>query len=603
MARKVSTRRSLSQVIYKHTPQSLISLEESGVYGIVKEIKADPDDDVNKDILLRRLLKFLQKWSEDSGGRIKGFDPDMRPESLIALRPGHTDPEFPSIFCDVFPPAFQCVKSDCKVYADSYASDFDGSCKRCGGSLKQIKYVWYHQCGKLYPFGPIKDKKCPTHGRTALYLYDTGRFSTSSWRCRACSYNSSLGMIPCSDEQCRSNIPQPGENRFMKGSVWNDSWVYYTQQLSFVNLSGHEIDKIVSHPDAKQLLIDSLVGRIPAGSGHLSDHANLQVNCQNCDAELSFSAKFCTECGFKQDTVEDSKTTSDGAEPVVISADDDLATFASLRDLERTVSIRDTIRHTSPKELLLTDLSEQLKNIGLSDILLINDFPLANAAIGYSRLKSGPPAWLNSFPIPSDQASRIPLYTNCVTSEAIMVQLSPLQVIKWVVENDLINGDEKTTVSSFNETEATLWLTDLISKIDPDTNEIKLREALRSLLHSYSHQFLQLIGTVSGLESSSLGELLLTEAMSFIIYSGDSDIGGLSATFSQSLNMLTSELKDFLRTCKFDPSCSRDDHGVCAGCLYIARGCSDFNENLSRAYLFGGNAGYNEVKSGFLDLY
>src|SRR3990167_2938382 len=358
MARKVSTRRSLSQVIYKHTPQSLISLEESGVYGIVKEIKADPDDDVNKDILLRRLLKFLQKWSEDSGGRIKGFDPDMRPESLIALRPGHTDPEFPSIFCDVFPPAFQCVKSDCKVYADSYASDFDGSCKRCGGSLKQIKYVWYHQCGKLYPFGPIKDKKCPTHGRTALYLYDTGRFSTSSWRCRACSYNSSLGMIPCSDEQCRSNIPQPGENRFMKGSVWNDSWVYYTQQLSFVNLSGHEIDKIVSHPDAKQLLIDSLVGRIPAGSGHLSDHANLQVNCQNCDAELSFSAKFCTECGFKQDTVEDSKTTSDGAEPVVISADDDLATFASLRDLERTVSIRDTIRHTSPKELLLTDLSE-----------------------------------------------------------------------------------------------------------------------------------------------------------------------------------------------------------------------------------------------------
>lgn len=603
MTRKVSTRRSLSQIIYRHTPQSLISLEESGVYGIVKDIKAEPDSDVNKDILQRRLSKFLQKWNEDSGGRIKGFDPDMRPESLIALHPGHTDPEFPSIFCEVFPPAFQCVKNDCKVYADSYASDFEGSCKRCGGSLKQIKYVWYHQCGKLYPFGPLKDKRCPTHDRKALYLYDTGRFSTSSWRCRDCSYNSSLGMIPCSDEQCRSKTPQPGENRFMRGSVWNDSWVYYTQQLSFVNLSGDEINKIVSHPDVKQLLIDSLVGRIPAGSGHLSDHANMKVNCQNCNAELSFSAKFCTECGFKQTTVEKSENTEVSDEPIPITADDDLATFASLRDLERTVSIRDSVRHAGPEEILMSELPAQLSGIGLSDILLINDFPLANAAIGYSRLKSGPPAWLNSFPVQNDEASKTPLYTNCVTSEAMMFQLSPLKIVQWITANDLVKDPEKQILSSFNDAEATLWLTDLLSKGDPDSEEETLRDELHSLLHTYSHQVLQLIGTVSGLESSSLGELLLTEAMSFIIYSGDSDIGGLSATFSQSLNMLTIELKNFLRTCKFDPSCSRDDHGVCAGCLYVARGCGDFNENLSRAYLFGGKTEHGSIKTGFLDIY
>lgn len=601
MALKVSTRRSLSQIIYRHTPQSLISLEESGVYGMVKEIRAEPDDDVNKDILLRRLLNFVQKWSEDSGGRIKGFDPDMSLDSLVALRPGHSDPEFPSVFCEIFPPAFQCVKSDCKVYADSYSNDFNGVCKRCGGSLKQIKYVWYHQCGKLFPFGPLKDKKCPTHGRAALYLNDTGRFSSSSWRCRDCSYNASLGMIPCSDEQCKSNTPQPGENRFMSGSVWNDPWVYYTQQLSFVNLSGHEIDKIVNHPDAKQLLMDSLTGRIPAGGSHLSDHANLKVNCQNCNAELPFSAKFCTECGFKQATVEKPEIAND-EKPESISVDDDLATFASLRDLERTVSIRDSIRHTSPQETHMAELSEQIKSIGLSDILLINDLPLANVAIGYSRLKSGPPAWLNSFPVQNDQVSKTPLYTNCVTSEALMVQLSPTEVVEWIVRNDLIDESRKAEITPLDDAEATLWLTELLSKDDPDDEEARLCSALRSLLHTYAHQFLQLIGAVSGLESSSLGELLLVEAMSFIIYSGDSDIGGLSATFSQSLDMLTSELKDFLRICKFDPSCSKDDHGVCVGCLYVARGCGEFNENLSRAYLFGGDTGHSVIKSGFLDL-
>lgn len=603
MAYKVTTKRSLSQVIYKHTPESLISLEAFGVYGIVKDIKASIDDDVNKDILLRKISKFIQKWSEDSGGRIKGFDPNMHPESFVALRPGHIDPEYASIFCEVFPPAFQCTKSDCRLYSNSYDSDFNGICKRCGGSLMQIKYVWFHQCGRLSHFGPLKDKTCPTHGRASLYLEDRGSFSTSSWCCRDCSYNATLGMIPCSDEQCKNNTPQPGENRFMRGSVWNDPWVYYTQQLSFVNLSGHEIDKIVAHPNAKQLLMDSLAGRIPAGSSHLSDHGTLKVNCQNCNAELSFSAKFCTECGFKQATVQEGNPANENPEAQTISTDDDIATFASLRDLERTVSIRDSIHRAQPHEVNIIQLEEQMKNVGLSDILLINDFPLANAAIGYSRLKSSPPAWLNSFPAQTDHASKVPIYTNCVTSEAIMVQLSPTKILEWISANGLGAASEQPKLLTLDNAEATLWLSDLLSKNDPDGDEITLRNTLRNLLHTYSHQFLQLIGAVSGLESSSLGELLLPEAMSFIIYSGDSDIGGLSATFLQSLNMLTNELQDFLRVCKFDPSCSRDDHGVCAGCLYVVRGCSDFNENLSRAYLFGGDTEYNSIKSGFLDLH
>lgn len=602
MPLKTTTRRSLSQIIFRHTPESLISLEEYNVFGCVKDIKAEPDTDVNKEILLRKILRYADVWRESSSGRVKGFEPDLRLESIIALRPGHSDPEYPAVFCDIFPPAFQCTRKNCGIYAGFYnTSDFTGTCKQCGGSLRQIKYVWFHPCGRIFPFGPLKDKKCPQHGRDHLFLKDSGRFATSRWQCRKCSYDASLGMIPCSDEQCKTR-QTPEESRFMKGSVWNDSWVYYTQQLSFVNLSGSEIDKIIKSPNARQLLLDSLVGRVPAGSSHLGDKADISVKCQKCNAEVPFAAKFCPECGAKQATTSGAQSSNESTESP-ITADSDLATFASLRDLERTVSIRDSIRH-DPNDEKMSALAKQLERNGLSDILLINDFPLTSAAIGYSRFKSSPPAWLNSFPASESMGSKLPVYTNCITSEAWMVQLSARKALDWLELNKLVSDDIKSQTKGLDEAEATIWLTQLLSKESPTDVEARISSLLYDLLHSYSHQVLQLLGTVSGLDAASLGEMLIPQAMSFIIYSGDTDIGGLSASFSQNLSLITQELSDFLRVCKFDPSCLRDDGGVCAGCLYVSRGCSDFNERLSRACLFGGLVGAEktQISTGFLDI-
>jgi hypothetical protein len=89
------------------------------------------------------------------------------------------------------------------------------------------------------------------------------------------------------------------------------------------------------------------------------------------------------------------------------------------------------------------------------------------------------------------------------------------------------------------------------------------------------------------LEASSLGELIMTDALAFAIYAGDSELGALTAAFDQMLDVVMDGMTDF-NSCRFDPSCRDDDRGACVGCIQMPRGCPWFNESLSRAYLFGG---------------
>jgi hypothetical protein len=50
MQAQTNTKRALSQVIFRHTPGSLIALDDFNVYARVREIKGEPDTEVNKDL-------------------------------------------------------------------------------------------------------------------------------------------------------------------------------------------------------------------------------------------------------------------------------------------------------------------------------------------------------------------------------------------------------------------------------------------------------------------------------------------------------------------------------------------------------------------------
>jgi hypothetical protein len=392
-----------------------------------------------------------------------------------------------------------------------------------------------------------------------------------------------------------------------RGSIWNDSWVFYSQTVSFVNLESSENNDLLNSPEAKRLVIDSITGRFQAGGARIAKRVNDKIRCKKCSQEINRSSKFCPNCGEKQPLLEDLILENSIPESVTLSPDNDLVTYATLRDLERTLSAKDLGDNNSKSRpsVSIRSAIPKLRIAGIEDVMLIQDFPLTTAAIGFSRHRSGPPAWLNSFPATKSTGTKVPVYTNCTTSEAWMIKLSALQIIKWLQVNSLVSEEFLKDAAIGSEEEAIIWLVHIMASETKSDDERILDEWVYSLLHSYSHLTLQLLGVSSGLDASSLGEMLLPEALSFIIYAGEGDVGGLSATFNQGLGLIADDLADFVRVCKFDPSCQTDDSGVCVGCLYTARGCVNFNNDLSRSYLYGGQITQNEltqnIKLGYLD--
>ena len=606
-----STRRSIGQVIFRHTPGSLISIEEWGVYGRVAAIKGSPDTDVDKNILCKKVRWFVSKWKEESEGKVRGYDVDvMEPDSLVAIRPEG------KVLWDFIPKMLlECTNSQCKIIVSSDDSSFSGQCPRCQSKLKQFRYVWFHNCGILLPFLPITQVNCPKHGRKYLYLNDTGRFRSSTWRCRECTYERGLGMLPCIDEVCRKN--RQGKGDYLRGSVWNDPWVYFTQVVTFVNLKDSQIRPVIESSLKEELLLSAYTGSIKAGENNLTIKAVNdgieKVNCVKCGKAIPVTAKFCSECGTPQPLAANinQENKKQLLPDSLITEDSELATFAILRDLQRTLSLKDEKRrHEEDKNVekaqSLLASQESFARIGVNDVLMINDFPLTYAAVGYTRFQSKPPNWLRAFPPLNSSDTKIPIYTNCITTEAWMIQLSAHYILEWLETNGLLNDlTQKPNVKGMDESDSKIWLISFLANESEDKKTLQLQHTIHELIHSLSHIFLQSLAIESGLDIASFGELLLPNVLSFIIYAGESDVGGLSASFNQGLSQIVDSVSEQMRSCKFDPSCSEDDDGACVGCLHLPRGCVEFNEKLSRAYAFGGKTKSLNVKDilvGFLDL-
>lgn len=223
--------------------------------------------------------------------------------------------------------------------------------------------------------------------------------------------------------------------------------------------------------------------------------------------------------------------------------------------------------------------------LGISEIRVVNDFPIALCAFGFTRVSRSPSASVLR-PFPPDEDGRFPLYVLPVETEGIWFQLSPVRVYNWLVQNGLLDGSEITDSSeawaNLYSNVPSLWQT-IINEESPE------RAAIRTLLHTLSHILLGRIEW-SGFASSSVGEYLLPGALSFVLYINryaGSKIGGLTTLFEQRLDTWLWDAVQAGQECVYDPLCS-DEGGSCVGCLHREYNCPLFNRELSRSMLYGG---------------
>ncbi len=225
--------------------------------------------------------------------------------------------------------------------------------------------------------------------------------------------------------------------------------------------------------------------------------------------------------------------------------------------------------------------------MGIQAIRVINDFPLALCAFGYTRI-SRDPARTVLTPFPADDRGKIPLFTMSSETEALWFQLDPVQAVAWLIDNGLAGGLKPDAAES-----AWAWLYAKVPGIQEASYQPSHGDpaavALRTLLHTLSHIFLHRIEW-SGFAPSSVGEYLVPGSLSFILYANryaETKIGGLTTLFEQRLKTWLLDALQSSHECIYDPICT-DEGGSCSGCTHREHNCIMFNRELSRATVYGG---------------
>jgi hypothetical protein len=366
--------------------------------------------------------------------------------------------------------------------------------------------------------------------------------------------------------------------------------VHYGQTVVFINLDERQADQFLSTPRGRSLIQLGVLGEMPAGRRRLlRSLQDVGESCPSCGQTVLAGAHFCSHCGSRLPDELFRAEMTHGAQ-LPLQSESGRCAWSLLRDFEASRSLRDDVAElptNGATDQALASAVGPIAAAGIFDVVLVTDFPLTTAAIGYTRDRSGPPAWLRAF---DRIEEKTPIYTQTIQTEAWLVQIRGIALRSWIVANQIEPFASELPNADQGESAVKEWFVDRLARSNdhPSPDDLRLERIIAALLHSLSHVTLLSLASHAGLEASSLGELLLTDALGFAIYAGDSDLGALTAAFEQLVGpVFVDAVRDYAN-CRFDPACSHDDGGSCVGCIQLYRGCQWFNEDLSRAYLYGG---------------
>lgn len=161
-------------------------------------------------------------------------------------------------------------------------------------------------------------------------------------------------------------------------------------------------------------------------------------------------------------------------------------------------------------------------------------------------------------------------------TEGIFFRLDPIEVCKWLLNNNLISKKPDSEFSARN----------ILRHLDCSSEAY---DAVKTLIHTFSHILIKQSSVYTGLDEGTCSELVFPSDASFLIYSTSNvNIGGFEYAFRYSIPNWFSRISNAAEDCTFDPTCMKEG-GKCFSCLYVAEHvCCNFNKNLSRQTLIGG---------------
>jgi hypothetical protein len=599
------------QVLFHFLPGKTFDWQDGIAICKVSEIEGKENTSLSKKYILQEVKRLVHGWPQDR----RRFFPDLDNEdSYILLEPKR-------VISEIFPLVFEC--SHCHRITQFFdTTDFrrQGNtvkCRHCQGTLIQIHHVLIHECGEI---APLSIPSCPTHGRTHIRLDDRASqtYSNFRWVCRACG-DRVLNVPLQRTCGCSYNLPK----KIMRPVVHRASTAYFPWNVTVVNIPGGNLVELQTDESYPKLLLAAHIQLFDHPTKKIAEFATDQNGLQSeqslADLERMLMglpedrrAMFLSQIDKMKEEIRERGESERkriinevdqirGGHEIAEEAVKELIEFVYARESYKTVTFDKLVSIFSqryPQELPKIEKykSETIK-MGFSDVQLVENFPIANVMVGYTRLeRDKEKSVLRSFPMFN---TKQPLYVNSLETEAVIFSLDPIRVLAWLEKNQIelnFSGNrDRKTVSA--------WFVDNIREVDRfgEINDSSpLTEYVIGLLHTMSHVLIRQAAVLSGFERNSLSEYLFPKMLSFAVYANSlqaATMGGLHSLYEQNFDQWLREALLQGQTCIYDPVCI-EKIGACHSCLHLAEtSCRHANRVLSRKWLFGGKDDYwgNEI--------
>ena len=600
--------RSRVTVEYGYLPGQVFEHERDGVYCVVRDISGRPPD-IPVEQVLEALDLQLSRWRE-AGGDAQGFPANLleHADSFRLVRPEW-------VKWDVWPARLFC--SDCgHVLLLRMVRETEiprtRRCRRCRtGAYRQLPYYQVHACGKRLQ---LQLQQCPAHPNDDRIFEDTGSFVTAGFRCARADCQKWLGMKFAACPDCAFSASDPAaRSRSLTPVTARDTRAYYGHRITLVNVDA-QLRNARNNDRAALYALGHYIGTIGDLSGMLAAARGAAAASPGAQA-MSLLEKLRAKYPGDDDLLADAQSLVDstrGDEPAL----ERTRTLIAPQALEAAAADRRMFEraflHARRSVDDLADVSATLsaagsstmsgrinsgldtgRQLGLSRIALVRDFPIALVGYGYSRVHPDPRARLSPLDATRD-TEQLPLIAVDANTEGLLVECDPVTLWHFCRANDWTRP--WPGASGPTPAEARAWVLNTTYAIVPGDAAY----AIRRVTHVWSHLLMQALAYYSSFSANSVAEYLLEQAASTLIFVAKFNafnLGALGALAEQHLHRWLADAADAAASCVHDPVCLAE-RGGCHKCLAVAFGCERFNRGLDRGYLVGG--GRLAIREGFL---
>lgn len=590
MSNSYKIERSLSQAIYRYLPQAYADFDVDGQPITARVIawrgKVQPNQNKRR-IMFELYGRFNLMLRQGDQPEIEDFLLKLEDQATASFEIKslkgieYEGNQAPEILASISPSIFYCRSCGLVHLIDSYPDSYlkgyryyipetfnpeKHRCKKCNGLLKQHGFIRVTLDGKAYNHAPY----CDTHKEHTEYYVN--QRDTRQFFCAKC--NSTL---------------KPNYHGLEQVTPPLDPKVYFPQLISMVDLKEDDQVELISRiPNLPKLLTLTEFGVISR-----ADYVKYRQRLIELD-----------EKGVQPYSRAYHEWAEDILDLVNQLNEPQFETFEvkhnyyyenlALRLLELnaineriTVDFSDIIERNLKDNSFIkgNDLERLLNQMLIEKIKVVENVPINHLAYGYTRLHAEVTeenrVKLRTF---KDQNQKNVLYSYKMDSEGVLIQFDRQKMLQWI-ELNLEEVQFKDTLALYAPTHED-------ARLDYFNNGIlsaALNTIYKEVLHTASHALMKSISVSSGIEVTSLQEMIFPEVGTIFIYCNSLEgmiLNSIKTAVTKRLYFILNQALNSIKSCNLKNICEAKEKQACLGCVLIPEiACKEMNHNLDRKLL------------------